>query len=179
MSKPPANLSNPSITHSCARMIICRSLSSQNLRTRSGPNVTKPGPRALGRKPSTLSLSVGSDQSTSISIIPPLSMVRGLSSSSSCEMCVTLRPMPPCMHATRSSMTAASGNHWNMSLNLFHALTPAASPRRSMHSILNPNKALMSASSWFPRSKCTLSGYSTLSASSRDMVSSENAPRST
>ena len=48
-----------------------------------------------------------------------------------------------------------------------------------MHSILNPNKALMSASSWFPRSKCTLSGYSTLSASSSDIVSSENAPRST
>ena len=48
------------MTHSCARMIICSPFASQNSFTRSGPNVTRPGPRALGRKPVTLSFSVGS-----------------------------------------------------------------------------------------------------------------------
>ena len=52
--------SAPSMTHSCARMIICSPLASQNSLTRSGPNVTRPGPRALGRSPMTLSFSVGS-----------------------------------------------------------------------------------------------------------------------
>ena len=48
------------MTHSCARMIICKPLASQNSLTRSGPNVTSPGPRALGRSPKMLSFSVGS-----------------------------------------------------------------------------------------------------------------------
>ena len=179
MRSPPANRSNPSMTHSCARMIICRSLSSQNFRTLSGPNVTSPGPRALGRRPSTLSLSVGSDQRTSMSMIPPDSIVSGRSSSSSCEMCVMLRPMPPCMHATRSSITAARGSHWNRLLNRVQACTPASSPSLSMHSVRNPNRALMSASSWLPRSRWMLSGCSIFSAKSSDIVSSEYAPRST
>ena len=53
------------------------------------------------------------------------------------------------------------------------------SPMRSMHSIRKPNSALMSAASWLPRSRWMLLGYSTFSASSKQMVSSECAPRST
>ena len=38
----------------------CRLFRSRNSFTRSGPNVTRPGPRAFGRKPVMLSFSVGS-----------------------------------------------------------------------------------------------------------------------
>ena len=47
---------------------------------------------------------------------------------------------------------------------------PSSSPSRSRHSSLNPNSALMSAASWLPRMRWMERGYSTLRASSRQML---------
>ena len=64
---PLANLSNPSITHSCARIIIIRLFVFRNYYTRSGPNFTI-FPVPAGSRitfawiPNSLSESVGSDQ---------------------------------------------------------------------------------------------------------------------
>ena len=167
------------MTHSCARTIICKPLFSQNCLTRSGPNVTKPGPLAFGRKPSTESFSVGSDQSKSMSSNPPDSIEHGRSSWSICSMVSIERPMPPCMQHTLSSMTAANGSHSKSALNLRQACSPTRSPSRSTHSMRKPNNALISASSWFPLSKCTFSGCSIFNANNNAMVSNECAPRST
>ena len=114
------------MTHSCARMIICRPLASQNSLTRSGPNVTRPGPRAFGRSPMTLSFSVGSLRShtpckssakaqhatmpprthlhsRSMSTMPPVSMVSGRCGCSSCSTLSMDFPMPPAMTRVRLS----------------------------------------------------------------------------
>jgi hypothetical protein len=66
MSDPPANLSNPSITHSWARRMMVIPLVSRNCFTQSGPNFTMfPVPLGsltkLGWMPSSVSFSVGSD----------------------------------------------------------------------------------------------------------------------
>ena len=56
-----------------------------------------------------------------------------------------LRHSPPCMHRTLSSMHAASGSQLKSEFSRVHAHRPLRSPSRSMHSIRNPNSALMSA----------------------------------
>ena len=81
----------------------------QNSMTRSGPNVTRPGPRGLGWTPSTASLVVGSDQSRSMRTMPPSSMVSGRCRAAIWSMWEMDRPMPPCMHRMRSSIRAARG----------------------------------------------------------------------
>lgn len=91
----------------------CRLFRSRNSFTRSGPNVTRPGPRAFGRKPVMLSFSVGSLKSAlavlesecetgqahlhsrSMSTAPPFSIVSGRWRSSSCSTVSIDRPIPP------------------------------------------------------------------------------------
>jgi len=119
----------------------------------------------------------------SIKIIDPASIVMGLSIFSICSTEWIDLPMPPCIQIIFFSIRAASGRWLKSWLNLVHAHIPSCSPYkhlvscridpknwiktnvsvytiRSMHSIRKPNNAFMSAASWFPRIKWTLSGYS-------------------
>ena len=66
----------------------------QNSLTRSGPNVTRPGPRGEGCTPSTPSLVVGSLQSRSMRTTPPSSMLSGLCSTSIWSTLLIERPIP-------------------------------------------------------------------------------------
>ena len=72
----------------------CEVQTLQKSLTRSGPKVTRPGPRGEGCTPSTPSLVVGSDHRRSMSTTPPSSMLSGLVNSSICATRLMLRPMP-------------------------------------------------------------------------------------
>lgn len=82
------------IGNGSAECTVRHSFTLQNSLTRSGPKVTRPGPRGLGCTPSTASLVVGSDQSRSMSTMPPSSIVRGRCSCSISLMALMDRPMP-------------------------------------------------------------------------------------
>ena len=136
-SLPLAHHSNPSCTHWCALTISLRPLAEQNEATRSGANATVFGPLALGWHPTTTSESVGSDQSTSLTIdLRERSTLMGRDSWRSCSSVCNDSPIPPCTASTTLSMSAPTGN---ISNTLFIAAQTAAPSRHlRMHSARKP-----------------------------------------
>lgn len=191
MRDPPANRSNPSITHSWALKMMVIPFVSRNCFTRSGPNFTIfPVPfgslMKFGWMPSSVSFSVGSDQRISTTncysgVETSWMTSRGHWIASIYSSEARVEPIPPWRHTILSSITQARGSQSNSSLILLKtdSGSPGSSLSLALHSSANPKALLIHLSSWFPQSRWILVGYLTFKASKRQTVSREWDPLST